>query len=322
MKQEDDKTLKYDKKERIDKITKGFFLACAILCGSFVIFIIVFLLIKGFYPFFHNYSVTEGETTKQSFVAFFTSSRWLYNGTGGMIFLLLTTIYTTILSLLISVPTSIFTALFIVRIAPKQLRIVFQTYIELLASIPSVIYGLFGLGVICPIINKLPVETFGGSSILSAVIILALMSIPTITLLSITALETVSKKMVNASLALGASETQTNFKIVLRCAKSGIFAGIILGTGRALGEATAVQMVIGNGNNGSGFLNIFNIGNTLTSAMLSGIGEASGIGYDTRFSLGLILILVTLLTSFLLNLIKKKMIEKETGMKKVKHAKR
>ena len=176
-----------------------------------------------------------------------------------MIFLLLTTLYTTILSLLISVPTSIFTALFLVRILPKKLKMFFKTGVELLASIPSVIFGLFGMGVICPIIANLGVDTFGGKTIFSAVIILALMSIPTITMVSITSIEAVDKKLIDASIALGASKAQTNIKVVLKCAQSGIFAGIILGVGRALGEATAVQMVIGNNSLGSGFLIFFQV---------------------------------------------------------------
>ena len=298
---------KFKRKDITDQIVRYIFLFIAILCASFVIFIVIFILEKGLEPFIRNYSTTEGEWLSQDFGLFFTNSRWLYNGQGGMGFLLLTTLYTTLISLIISVPVSIFTALFVVRMAPKKTKPVIKTCVELLSSIPSVIYGIFGMGIICPIIASLPVDTFAGNTILAGALVLALMSIPTITMVSINAVEAVDKRLVDASIALGASSAQTNIKIVLTSAKSGIFAGIILGVGRALGEATAVQMVIGNNSLGTGFYNPFNPGMTLTSAMLSGIGEASGLGYDVRFSLGIVLILVILAITAILNVIKNKM---------------
>lgn len=307
---------KFERKGLYDKIVKYFFMFVAVLCASFVIFIFIFICYKGICPFFHNYSLIEGDIIKQDFSSFFSATRWLYDGNGGMLFLLLTTLYTTLLSLLISVPTSVLTALFLVRICPKKIKGILKTAVELLSSIPSVIYGLFGVGVICPIIKNLGIETYGGRSILSAIIILALMSIPTITMLSITAMEAVDKNRINASIALGASKMQTNFKIVVKGAQSGIFAGIILGIGRALGEATAVQMVIGNNSMGTSFYNVFSPGNTLTSAMLAGIGEATGIGYDVRFCLGLVLILLIMIVSFLLNNVKRRItsIEKKESI--------
>ena len=140
---------------------------------------------------------------------------------------------------------------------------------------------------------------------LAAALVLAIMIIPTITLLSITAIKAVRDDQINASLALGASPTQTNFKIVLRAAKSGIFSGIILGVGRALGEATAVSMVAGNAGSGPNF-NPFGLTRTLTSTMLMGIKETTGLDYDIRFSVGLVLIVIILLSNALLNFAKKK----------------
>lgn len=298
---------KFKRKELVDRIVRSIFLFIAVLCGSFVIFIVVFICFKGIQPFINNYSTDPNLVVKQDFGLFFTNERWLYDGNGGMFFLLLTTLYTTLLSLIISVPFSIFTSLFIVRMVPKKLKSTIKTCVELLASIPSVIYGIFGMGVICILIGGLPIQTAGGNSILAATIVLALMSIPTMTMVSINALEAVDPRLINASIALGASKAQTNLKIVISCAKSGIFAGIILGIGRALGEATAVQMVIGNNALGTGFYNPFNSGMTLTSAMLSGIGEATGIRYDIRFSLGIVLILVILSISAILNFVKLKL---------------
>ena len=297
----------YERKELLDKVAKLLFLLLAILCASFVIFIACFIAWKGIYPFFHNYSLEPETVLRQDFGMFFSNPRWLYDGTGGMLFLLFTTLFTTLLSLVISVPTSVFTALFITRIAPKWLKNILQSAIDLLASIPSVIYGLFGVGVICPAVASLRPDTFGGRSILSGIIVLALMSIPTMTTLSMNAMEAVDKRLIHSSIALGASSAQTNFKIVIGSSVSGIFAGMILGIGRALGEATAIQMVIGNNSLGTSFYNVFTPGNTLTSAMLSGIGEAAGIGYDVRFSLGLVLIVVILFTSMILTAVKRKL---------------
>ena len=133
-----------------------------------------------------------------------------------------------------------------------------------------------------------------------------MMIIPTITMVSVTAINAVKQDQVNGALALGASVTQANFKVVLTGAKSGIFSGIILGVGRALGEATAVSMVIGNAGSGPNF-NLFATSRTLTSTMLLGIHETSGLDYDIRFSVGVILIVFILLTNILLNLVKNRM---------------
>lgn len=303
--------LKKEKKNNIKKITdklfRFLFLFLLLIAASIIIISIIFILIKGIQPFINNYSTGDGEI-KQSLYSFFFSSRWTYDGNGGMIFLLLTTFLIVILSLLISAPISIFTALFISRIAPKTLKVVIKSAIDLLASIPSVIFGLFGMGVINKLVlniaNLFNTQTFGGKSILSGALVLAIMIMPTITTLSISAIDSVDNSLVLGSLALGASKAQTNYKIVLKSAKSGIFAGIILGVGRALGEATALQMVIGNGSEGSTFYNIFGIGSTLTTSMLTGLGEASGIGYDVRFSLGIVLMIVIIFTNLLLNYIK------------------
>ena len=297
---------KFKRKDVIDRIVRYIFLFLAILCASFVIFIVIFICVRGLEPFIKNYG-TDGEVLRQDLGLFFTNDRWLYDGNGSMTFLLLTTLYTTLLSLIISIPTSVFTALFIVRMVPRKIKEVVKTCVELLASIPSVIYGLFGMGVINQIVYAAFPSTFGGNSILSACFMLAIMSIPTMTMVSINAIDAVDPRLINASIALGASSGQTNIKIVLSTAKSGIFAGIILGVGRALGEATAVQMVIGNNAIGTGFYNPLNPGMTLTSAMLTGIGEAVGFGYDIRFSLGIVLILVILTITSILNLIKDKM---------------
>lgn len=291
----------------VDKIIHLLLFFLVVICASIIIVSIIFILIKGIQPFVDNYG-TDGEFINQDLASFFTNSTWTYNGQGGAMFLVLTTIYVVALSLIISVPTSIFTALFIAKISPRGIKDVIRVAIDLLAAIPSVIFGLFGKGIINPFVytiaESLGIQTFAGSSILSGALIIAVMSIPTMTTLSISAINAVDQSLINGSLALGASNAQTNMKIIVRSAKSGIFAGIILGIGRALGEATAIQMVIGNSTNGLYFYNIFQPGSTIASAMLSGINEASGFGYDIRFSLGIVLMAVIVITNLILNAIK------------------
>lgn len=303
-------------KTKIDLIVKLIFAFLAIVCSCVVIFIVIFIFIKGIEPFI----VPDGNGATQDIGLFFSNPNWLYDGTGGMAYMLLATIFITFLSLIISIPTSIFCSLFIVKICPRFLKEIFKTGIQILASIPSVVFGLFGMGVLKPIVKEIAslfnMQTFGGSSVLTGVLVLAFMSIPTITLVSITSIEAVDNNLSKASLALGASNQQTNYKIVLKAAESGIFAGAILGIGRALGEATAIQMVIGNGGVGFDFLNIFNIYRTLTTTMLTGIGEATGIKYNIRFSLGIVLIVLIVITNLLLNALKNYMTRVETPVKK------
>lgn len=311
---------KAERKKVVDAIVKNIFLAIALVCASVIVFVVIFIFVKGLSSFLTTYE--EGGTTgTQSFWGFLANTTWnggAFNFGGG--YLIVNTLYLTLLSLLLSIPLSILTSLLITRIAPKGISSVLQAGVELLAAVPSVIYGLFGIGFINPMVRSLAesmgISTMGGNSILSAVMVLALMSIPTMTLMSVTAIKAVNPNLIKASLALGASPTQTNFKIVLKDAQSGIFAGIILGIGRALGEATAVQMVIGNSPSGMHF-GLFETSSTLTTQMLMGIGEATPgtLGYDIRFSAGLFLIVLILVIDLTLNHIKNWMYASKTGQK-------
>jgi phosphate transport system permease protein len=199
--------------------------------------------------------------------------------------------------------------LFIVKMAPKPLGAIFSTVVELLAAVPSIVYGVFGVGVVTKTVARLAEATgyqsAGGISVLSTVLVLAMMIMPTIAIMSIAAFRAVDPDLEKNSLALGASEMQTHFKISLSAAKSGIFAGIILGVGRALGEATAVSMVAGNAGSGPN-LGLFGTTRTLTSTMLLGLKETTGLDYDIRFSVGLVLIAMIVLTNLVLNAVKRK----------------
>lgn len=301
---------KADKRIVIDKIVKNIFFGITIICSSIIILILVFILIEGISPFFKEYNIL-GKSYSVDFKQFILGTTWFKSpNIYGAGFIVINTIYIVLLALIIAVPISVITALFISKIAPKPLSITFGYVIDILASIPSIIYGLFGIGIITKFVKNLSLlfnyQSAGGISTLATALVLSIMIIPTITMLSLTSINAVKQDLINGSLALGASPTQTNFKVVLTSAKSGIFSGIILGMGRALGEATAVSLVAGN--NGSGpIFNLFNTTRTLTSTMLLGLKETSGLDYDIRFSVGLLLIIVILVSNTLLNIVKRKL---------------
>jgi phosphate transport system permease protein len=306
-------------KNKIDKIMQRVFQVSAFLSASFIVLIIFFVSLRGLSPFFQTY---VGYNFQQGFVdlspvnpiRFIFGNYWLGGTLGlsndyGIGFAIINTLIVVVLAITIAVPISIATALFIAKIAPKPIASVIRTVVELLASIPSIIYGVFGLGVITNLVVNLAnlsnSRTAAGLSLLSTVIVLAMMILPTITAVAETAIRSVDADLIKGSLALGATKMQTYIKVVISAAKSGIFAGIILGVGRALGEATAVAMVSGNLFRGIN-INLFDTTTTLTARMLLGIKETTGIDYDVRFSIGLVLMAVIVITNFGLKFIMKK----------------
>ncbi len=293
-----------------DKVLYHVLLSIAFISASFVIWIAIFISIRGMMPFLTD----NGGLGRVALWQFLTDTVWLRGQTFvstayGAGFLVLNTLYVVFLSLLISFPVGVFTALFIAKIAPRKLAYIMRTAVEMMASIPSIVYGLVGAGVIVPMIYSsarvFGTHSSGGNSTLAVVIVLAFMSIPTMTAVSEVSIRSVDKNLEQASLALGASNIQTQFKVVLIAAKSGIFAGAILAVGRALGEATAVSLVAGNSRSGPNF-GLFDITSTITSTMLQGLKETSGIDYDIRFSLGVLLMIVIVVTNIVLNVVKRK----------------
>ena len=296
------------RKNVIDKISKAIFLLITVICASVIFVVIGIILYKGISPFLKTYMV-DNLKTRVNLLDFLTGLTWEKGSLDyGVLFILINTLYITFLSLLISVPISVLSALFIVRIAPRWLSKILISVTELLSSVPSIIYGLFGAGIITVLVKNLAnifnYQTAGGLSTLATVIVLSMMIMPTITTVSITAIKAVKKEYIDSSLALGASKTQTNFKVVLTSAKSGIISGIVLGIGRALGEATAVSMVCGNALSGPTF-NLFEITRTLTSTMLSGLNESTGLRYDIRFSIAIVLLILIIIVNLILNKVKK-----------------
>lgn len=301
---------KNGKNKMTDIMVRWVLFFLAILASSFVFIIAGVILFKGITPF-----ITDNDGLGSvNFFSFITGDTWLRGETFNsnlyaIGFIIVSTIYIALLSLLISFPVGVLTALFIAKIAPKKLAEVLRTVTELLASIPSIIYGLFGAGLILKVVYEtsalIGYQSKGGNSVLSSVIVLAIMTIPTITSISEVAIRSVDKEIINGSLALGASPMQTNFKVVLSAAKSGIFTAAILGIGRVLGEATAVSLVAGGRRSGLSF-DILDTTSTLTTIMLEGMKETVGLDYDIRFSVGIILMIVILLTNLILNIVKRK----------------
>lgn len=286
----------------IDKIMHYIFLGIGLICASSIILIVAFIFIKGLRPFVLKYDGVRINLFKFLFGTSYTTDKY------GVLGLVINTIVIVAFSALLALPISVLSALFIVQVAPKKLGIFFQMIVELLAAIPSIIYGLFGTGVINPLVRDLAkifsLQTAGGISMLSVIIVLTMMIVPTITMLSITSMRAVKKDLISASLALGATKSQTNYKIVIGGAKSGIFAALILGIGRAMGEATAVSMVCGGATGIA--ISLFSPTATITSTMIQGIHESTGLNYDIRFSLGIVLIVIIFVTNVALNLIKKR----------------
>jgi phosphate transport system permease protein len=302
---------KANTKTKTDIAVRSLLFLLALISASAVIFIIVFIAIQGLKPFFTTYTV-DGVDIKVSFWHFLTGMAWTESGSEGygVGYIIINTIYIALLTILLTAPISIMTALVIVKMTPKWLGGTLNAIIEILASVPSVIFGMFGQAWITKMVKGMSegfgFQSAGGLSTLAVVLVLTMMSVPTVTMLSITAIKSVNKNLELGSLALGASRSETNFKVVLSSARSGIFAGLILGISRALGEATAVTMVCGNAGSGPNF-NLFSTTRTLTTTMLQGFGEATGLKYDIRFSVGLMLILIILLSNLILNLINRKL---------------
>ena len=287
----------------MDFIGKMLFRAAGVISASLIVLIFVFIAMRGVRVFLPNYEY--GQISLWNFLSGLT---WRQDqGKYGVLFIVINTLVSAIGAAILSFPISVLTALFVVKIAPKKLKVVFTTVVELLAAVPSVVYGVFAAGVIVKLVNNLAnsfgISTFGGNSLLAVIILLAIMIFPTMTSIAIVAIEAVSEDIELGSLALGASRTQTNFKVVLASAKSGIFTGLILGLGRAFGEATAVSMVAGNKFYGP-TTNLFDITRTLTSTMLSGLKETTGLDYDIRFSVGIVLMIVIFITNYLIHLVK------------------
>lgn len=230
----------------------------------------------------------------------------------GILNVILTSLVGTSLALLIGVPIGILTAVFLAEVAPGRVAAFVKPAVELLAGIPSVIYGLLGIYLLNPMIYKLELWLFrdskthqftGGANLLSAVLVLAIMILPTVINISETSIRATGPRLKAASLALGASKMQTIFRVILPAAKSGIITAVVLGVGRAIGEAMAITLVSGSSVN----LPLpFNSVRFLTTAIVSEMGYSEGTHRQVLFTIGLVLYLFIMMINLALNRILKK----------------
>ncbi len=225
----------------------------------------------------------------------------------GIAYIVLTSIIGTALAILIGVPVGVLTAVFISEVANKQLAAIVKPAVELLAGIPSVVYGLMGLLIINPLMYKLELALFkgstthqftGGANMAAAVLVLAVMILPTVINMSLTSLKTVHVSVRQASLALGATPVQTIFKVTLPAAKSGIITAIVLGVGRAIGEAMAILLVAGNAVNAP---LPFNSVRFLTTGIVSEMSYSSGLHRQALFTIGLVLFVFIMIINIVIN---------------------
>lgn len=224
----------------------------------------------------------------------------------GILPFILTSVYGTAGAILIGVPIGFFAAVYLAKMAPPKLKSIITAAVGLLAGIPSVVYGLVGMLVLVPTIMKV-FNVPDGASLLAAIIVLAVMILPSVIKVSITALESVPKEYEDASLALGATKTETYFRVSVPAAKSGIAAAVVLGVGRAIGEAMAVMMVAGNVAN---MPSLFESVRFLTTAVASEMSYSSGLQRQALFSIALVLFLFIMLINVLLNMLLKRQKEK------------
>ena len=278
----------------MEKLSKNIFFMSALMAVISLFLIIGFVFYKGLTPFF-----SKGF----SMVDFLTGVEWLPGSEKfGIAPMIIASIIATLGALLIGVPVGIFTAVFIAEVAPKKVSKIMSPLIELLAGIPSVLYGVFGLSFIVPLIQNI-FNLPKGQSLLAVIIVLAIMMLPTIISVSETAIKAVPKSYKEGSLALGASKIETIFKVIIPSAKSGILAGIVLGIGRALGETMAVILVAGN----SPVIptSITDSVRPLTTNIALEMGYAFGTHQEMLFATGVVLFSFILALNLLLNKLSK-----------------
>jgi phosphate transport system permease protein len=286
----------------VDRVVKYVLLLCAFI-SVFIVFLIALFTLRESLPAFREFGLQT----------FLLGKVWRPGEDQyGILSMVFGSILVTIGAITLGVPISIGCALFLAEIAPDSVRMVVRPAIELLAGIPSVVYGLFGMVVIVPLVRQLQVPGNSGFGILAASIVLAVMILPTITNIAEDAIRAVPREYREGALALGSTRWQTLTKVVLPAARSGIIAAIILGIGRALGETMAMIMVIGNSvvfpspltNNP---LTIFlRQARTLTGNIAVEIGYATGLHESGLFATGVVLFVLIMLVNSAARLLMKK----------------
>ena len=278
------------KNQVLEKVIHGIFLLLGLITVGCVLLITVYLVISGI-PAIREIGLVD----------FLFGKKWASTASEpkyGILPFILTSVYGTAGAILIGVPVGFMTAVYLSKMASPKVKSAMQSAVSLLAGIPSVVYGLVGMLVLVPGIRKI-FNVPDGASLLAAIIVLAIMILPSIIKMSITALDAVPKEYEDASLALGATPIETYFKVSVPAAKSGIAASVVLGVGRAIGEAMAVMMVAGNVPNMPNSL--FESVRFLTTAVSSEMAYSSGLQQQALFSIALVLFLFIMLINAALN---------------------
>ncbi len=283
-----------NKNKVIETVIHIVFLLLGLVAVGFVLLITVYLIISGI-PAIRQIGLFD----------FLFGTKWASTNAEpefGILPFILTSVYGTAGAILLGVPVGFLTAVYLSKAAPPKVKVVMETAVSLLAGIPSVVYGLVGMMVLVPLIRKV-FHVPDGASLLAAIIVLAIMILPSIIKVSITALDAVPSEYEDASLALGATPIETYFRVSVPAAKSGIAAAVVLGVGRAIGEAMAVMMVAGNVAN---MPSLFQSVRFLTTAVASEMSYSSGLQRQALFSIALVLFLFIMLINAVLNLLLKR----------------
>ena len=282
-------------KHIIERVMNAVFFICGMVSIAAVLLITLYMIVAGF-PAIKEIGLFD----------FLFGTVWQSTASDpkfGILPFIMTSIWGTIGAVIIGVPIGLFTAVFLAKMAPKKLAAIVHPAVELLAGIPSVVYGLIGMMVLVPAIMDI-FNLKSGSCLLAAILVLAVMILPGIISVSETALKAVPKEYEEASLGLGATWTETVFKVSVPAAKSGIAAGIVLGVGRAVGEAMAVIMVAGNVANMPG---LFKSVRFLTTAIASEMSYAAdgSLQKNALFSIGLVLFIFIMIINAVLGFVLK-----------------
>lgn len=281
-------------KDTVESIAGTIFLVLGIVNIAFVLLICIYLIIAGL-----------PAIGKIGIIDFLFGTKWASTAAEpkfGILPFILTSIYGTAGAIVIGLPLGFFSALYLAKIASHKVRITVEPLIDLLAGIPSVVYGFIGMLVLVPAIRWI-FDLPDGASLFAAIIVLAVMILPSIIKVSITALEAVPEEYELGSLALGANEIETYCRVVVPAAKSGIAAAVVLGVGRAIGEAMAVMMVAGNAAN---MPSLFESVRFLTTAVASEMSYSSGLQREALFSIALVLFVFIMLINAVLNVLLKR----------------
>ena len=282
-------------REAMEMAMHAIFLLCGVVAVAFVLLISIYLIISGI-PAIREIGLVD----------FLFGQTWApthsTNPSYGILPFILTSIYGTAGAVLIGVPVGLLTAVYLSKCAPPKVAAVVHTAVELLAGIPSVVYGLVGMIVLVPAIRDL-FNLPSGATLLAAIVVLAIMILPTVINISVSSIRAVRGHLKSASLALGATHIQTIFKVMIPAARSGIMTGVVLGIGRALGEAMAINLVAG------GSVNLplpFNSVRFLTTQIVSEMSYAEGLHREVLFTVGLVLFIFIMIINLVLAQVEKK----------------